>query len=128
MDNQELERVLNHLPVTVCSADELRVNLNEYVICNTDNSRGNGKHWVTFHFPKKGAREFFDSMGNPPDFYRAGFPQRLRVQYKMNTTQIQQSESNVCGLYAAFYVIQRHLGSTMEAIVSHFDPPGQKSE
>ena len=44
----------------------------------------------------------------------------------MSFGQIQKSTSNVCGLYCAYYVMERHQGKTMRDIVKYFNPRQKK--
>ena len=106
-------------PVTICTADQLKIQRGRFVI--TDTSQGPGQHWVTFYFPKRGPFEFFDSLGHRPEYYGVGFEKILRKQYLKNVGQLQQSSSKVCGLYCAYYVIKRHRGKTMRDIIKDFN-------
>ena len=110
MNNEQLKDVLLGYPVTVCCADEIKIRKGRFVISNTDTSQGPGKHWVAFYFPKRGPYEFFDSLGNRLEEYGVGFEKKLSKTYLKNFGQIQQSTSNVCGLYCAYYVMKRHQG------------------
>ena len=118
MNSYELVHTLSQYPVTVCTADRIRKD--RFVISNTDTSRGPGKHWVVFYFPKRGPYEFFDSLGNSPSYYDAGFERLLDKKYLMCNTQLQQSKSNICGLYCVYYVLKRCQGKTMRNIVKEF--------
>ena len=44
----------------------------------------------------------------------------------MSFGQLQQSTSNVCGLYRAYYVTKRHQGKTMRNIVTDSTPRQKK--
>ena len=122
MNNYQLERILRGYPVTVCAADQIRKGSGRFVISNTDTSEGQGIHWVVFYFPRRGPYEFFDSLGNSPESYRVGFEKILDKKYLMYNGQLQQSPSNVCGLYCAYYVMKRYKGNTMTDIIAEFDP------
>ena len=121
MNNRELERLLIGYPVTVCASDQIQVRKGHFVISNTDNSKGPGKHWVTFYFPRHGALEFFDSLGHSPDHYKAGFEKLLTTNYWMNSDRIQDYGSDSCGFYCVYYVISRRAGLTFKDIVKHFN-------
>lgn len=126
MNNYQLENILRGYPVTVCAADKIRKQKGRFVISNTDTSNGPGKHWVAFYFPTKGPYEFFDSMGNCPQSYQVGFEKILNKKYLMYNGQLQQSSSNVCGLYCAYYVIKRYRGKSMRNIAKKFNPQRKK--
>ena len=126
MNNYQLQHILRVYPVTVCAADEIRKQKGRFVIANTDTCEGPGKHWVTFYFPKRGHYEFFDSMGNSPESYGVGFEKILDRKYLMYNGQLQQSFSNVCGLYCIYYVMCRYRGRTMTSIVKEFNPRQKK--
>ena len=122
MNNYQLEYILREYPVTVCAADQIQKRRGRFVISNTDTSQGPGTHWVVFYFPRRGPYEFFDSLGNSPESYHVGFEKILDKKYLMYNGQLQQSSSNVCGLYCAYYVMERYKGNTMTHIIAEFDP------
>ena len=76
---------------------------------------------MIFYFPKGGPFKFFDSLGHMPDYYNVGFEKILNKKYLKNVGHLQQSTSNVCGLYCTYYVIKRHEGKTMMAILKDFN-------
>ena len=82
--------------------------------------------WVAFYFPKRGRFEFFDSLGHKAKDYGVGFEKILKRKYLKNVGQLQQSTSNVCGLYCAYYVMKRHQGKTMKDIVKDFNVQQKK--
>ena len=63
MNGKQLQDMLHGYPVTICTADHLKIERGRFVVSNTDTSQGPGQHWVTFYFPKRGTFEFFDSLG-----------------------------------------------------------------
>lgn len=75
MNNYELKRYLSSYDVHVVCADDLSVILKkrQFWIVNTDTCGGRGLHWVALHFPPKGPIEFFDSLGNCPEYYQKRF-------------------------------------------------------
>ena len=120
MNNFQLQELLEGYPVTICAADQIKRQNGRFVIANTDTSLGPGEHWVTFYFPKRGPDEFFDSLGNAPIDYEAGFERALTKPYWMICNRLQDSNSNTCGLYCLYYVMERYGGRTMEDIVKPF--------
>ena len=75
---------------------------------------------MAFYFSKRGPFEFFDSLGHMAKDYGVGFEKILKRKYLKNDGQLQQSTSNVCGLYCAYYVMKRHQGKTMKDVVKDF--------
>lgn len=125
MNNFQLEKILRGYPVTICAADQIEIKRGRFVISNTDTSHGQ-EHWVSFYFPKRGPFEFFDPVGNRPEDYGVGFEKILNKPYLTYTGQLQQSTSNVCGLYCAYYVMKRHQGKPIKDIVKDFNPRQRK--
>lgn len=126
MNNWQLKELLRQYPVTICAADQVRIQKGSFVISNTDTRDGPGKHWVTFYFPVRGPYEFFDSLGRKPMDYDAGFETILQRQYFMNCDQLQRSNSDMCGLYCVYYVMNRSVGMSMKDIVKPFQVHGLK--
>ena len=127
MNNVQLYKLVEDYPVTICAADQLEIAKGQYVIANTDTSDGKGLHWVTFYFPKRGPYEFFDSIGNSPKDYEVGFEKILDKPFYMIDGPLQQSGSTVCGLYCAYYIIQREEGLSLNAICNQFNQTDQKA-
>ena len=77
-----------------------------------------GEHWVTFYFPKRGPFEFFDTREHMLEdyLYGVGFEKILKRKYLKNVGQLQQSTSNVCGLYCANYVMKKYQGKTKDIV------------
>ena len=96
MDSKQRNDILLGYPVSICSADQIKIQRERFVISSTDTSQGQGKHWVTFYFPKRGSYEFFDSLGNIPEDYGVGFEKILNKKYLMRFGQLQQSTSTYC--------------------------------
>ena len=76
---------------------------------------------MTFYFPKRGPFEFFDALGHMPDYYNVGFEKILNKIYLKNVVQLQQSTSNLCGLFCANYMIKRYEGKTIMGILKDFN-------
>ena len=127
MNSKQLHDMLHGYPVTICTADHLKIERGRFVVSNTYTSQGPGQHWVAFYFPKRGPFEFFDSLGHLPEDYGVGFEKILTKKYLKNVGQLQQSTSNVCGLYCAYYVMKRHQGKTMKDILKDFNLHQKKS-
>ena len=61
-----------------------------------------------------------------PEEYGVGFEKILERKYLKSFGQLQQSTSNVCDLYCAYYVMKRHKGKTMKDIVKDFNVQQKK--
>ena len=109
MDSKQLNDILLEYPVSICSADQIKIQRGRFIISSTDTSQSPGKHRVTFYFPKRGLYEFF-----------------LNKKYLMSFGQLQQATSNVCGLYCAYYVMKGHQWKIMKHIVEDFNPHQKK--
>ena len=72
-------------------------------------------------FRNVGLSNFFDSLEHMPEDYGIGFENVLNKKYLKNVRQLQQSTSNVCGLYCAYFVLKRHEGKTMMDILKNFN-------
>ena len=96
-----------------------------YFVVNTDHCGNEGQHWTVFYFPKEGGPcEFFDSMAKAPGYYHSRFEQVLIANgplYKYIGNRLQALESDVCGQYCIYYVVQRHLNRSMEGICDKND-------
>ena len=82
MNSKQLRDMLLGYPMSICTANHLKIQRGRFVISNTDISQGPGKHWVTFYFPKRCPYEFFDSLGQMPEDYPVGFEKILNKKYK----------------------------------------------
>ena len=78
MNTLQLERALKRNAYTkkifdgVFPADEVPEIIDTFpcgFVANTDPSTEPGMHWVAFYFPSREKGEFFDSYGNPPEYY-----------------------------------------------------------
>jgi hypothetical protein len=126
MNEQQIRDYLKNYPVTVCAADELPTRIEQRphtFIVNTDTSEKRGSHWTVFHFPEKGASEFFDSMGNDPERYHERFKNILIVNgsdYELCVDRLQEDGSQVCGHYCIYFVVRRYSGERMETLLMPF--------
>lgn len=111
--------------IAVFSADEIPQSISYYpsaFIINTDRKRDPGTHWLAFYVSgQKG--EFFDSYGRKPSFYSGGFSDffavnNLTLQY--NDKRLQSKDSNACGYYCIYYLINRCREVPMNEIIRSF--------
>ena len=127
MNNHELESYLAPYGTRIICANELPAVIEKrpvsYVV-NTDPCGQPGKHWIAFHFPeRREICEFFDSLGRTPQHYHRRFENVLITngpRYVYIKDRIQALDSDVCGQYCIYFVVQRHLGRTMEDICRDF--------
>ena len=86
------------------------IKFRQFLICNTDRSSGPGKHWFAFLRNSKSTIECFDSLGVNTD-------KKINLQrycnfrgvseVEFNETIFQSNDSNTCGLFTLYYVIER---------------------
>lgn len=91
------------------------------VVVNVDKSSEPGSHWLAFYYENNNI-EFFDSYGNPPEFYGPSF-QDFFSNYSSvswNSTTLQSLTSNVCGPYCIYFILKRCQGHSLYSIVSSF--------
>lgn len=124
MNNFELKSYLSRYDVKITCADELPTNARKhrFWVVNTDSCGGRGKHWVAFYFPLRGRAEFFDSLGNSPEFYNTRFRYILTIndpKYQYSNSRIQSETSSVCGHYCIYFIEKRNKGS-MKNIMHDF--------
>jgi len=123
MNNFEIEKLLRDYPVTVCCANELPATIKKRprtFIVNTDTCDQSGTHWVTFHFPRDGPVEFFDSAGNAVEVYHHRFMNVLLANgpsFLYTKNRLQPVQTNTCGLYAIYYTVRRYRNESMEDIL-----------
>lgn len=115
MEDIDLENILHELNGSiswvVCSSDELKFiksiqNKPCVIISNTEPRNMPGRHWIAFFYNPGKVIEFFDSFGKEPLYYNSDFELFLSKYsniYSLSTKQIQNDNSNVCGLYCILY-------------------------
>lgn len=93
------------------------------LIVNTDPQAEKGTHWLAMYFPTKERGEFFDSYGNPPDFYRKNFETFLDTHsrtWTYNHRCLQSLNSSTCGQFCLYFIINRNRGKSLSMIVKSF--------
>ena len=120
MNSKQLYDLLLGYQVTICTADQLKIQRGRFFISNTDTSQGPGEHWVTFYFPKRGPFEFFDSLGHMTEDYGVGLEKILK--------EIPQKRWSITAIYIQcvrsilrLLCYKRHQGKTMKDIVKEFN-------
>lgn len=92
-------------------------------IANTDPEFKPGQHWVAFYFSSMEHGEFFDSYGQPPQFYSNRYLQFLiknSRRWICNDKKLQGAFTSVCGEYCIFYLLHRARGMKMSTINNLF--------
>lgn len=90
------------------------------IVCNTDNDRQPGTHWIAINFDDNGNAEYFDSYGLSPmhqEFYDI---LSLAPEWSYTATQLQSHYTATCGQYCIFYLSQRAMNIPAEQILSFF--------
>lgn len=120
MQSSEFDNLFKRYPCIykhfkgVCSIDTIpKLKLHEFVIFNEDFSYGKGTHWLTLCNSKKTVLECFDSLGldlKKQELLRHYLKVDKPIVYvKFNETEFQPKDSSNCGLYAAYFAINRLL-------------------
>jgi len=86
------------------------IKVNEFYICNTENSNSEGKHWFVVCRPTKKLLECFDSLGTPLD-KKDQLAEHIRfrsiAKIKFNSTQLQADQTDTCGYHCIYFAYQR---------------------
>jgi len=128
MNTSELLALVNAEPLLkrhclgVVPADFLpwRIDPGFGIIANTADSSSDGEHWSTIYNSPLGQLEYFCSYGNKMSAYHSGwvdFAARHCDKVLYNPYRIQEFGSNVCGLYAVFFLLFRIRNWSYEEIV-----------
>ena len=118
--------VLRERVLGVFAADQLPRTIPTFpcgFIANTDISSRPGQHWISFFIRDNNVVECFDSYGQNPGVYNGLFKAWIQRHSKavLSEQRIQSDHSNVCGLYAVYFLHQRLLGKTMDQILDTFN-------
>jgi len=88
-----------------------RLKVNEFFIINTDISTGFGIHWLCVLKVSTKKLEIFNSLGSSNEARKLYEKIGLRIPgisiIRFNSTQVQSSETQTCGLFCVFFLIQR---------------------
>ena len=93
------------------------------LVVNTDTSTKPGTHWIGIFLTSPQNGEWFDSYGNPPEFYGAVFTEFMNNhcnEWEWSDRKLQSDWSDVCGHYCIFYVAHRARRYSMKKIVQLF--------
>jgi hypothetical protein len=76
-------------------------------IINTDPRSKPGSHWLAVFYNERGYCDFFDSYGQPPDYFKLEkYINKTSNGWSFNRKRI-QVDSDLCRLYAILFLIFR---------------------
>ena len=110
--------------VGIYSFDTIPKNFGNHkgLIFNNEISSRSGSHWLSLFKINANTIEFYDSFGLDPEVYGLSsehpFLQKYNIIYR--NKQIQSIDSEICGLYAIYYLEHRVLGHPLSAIFEKF--------
>jgi hypothetical protein len=96
-----------------------------FYIFNLDNSSGDGTHWVCGQIKPKYSI-YVDPFGVYPPTEIQDFLQAGHRSIMMNNTQIENINSDDCGLYCLFFIDKLANGQDLSTIIHDFSGPEQK--
>ena len=130
MDGFELYSIIEKDPklskniVGIYPFDKIPKNFGNHkgLIFNNEISSKGGSHWLALFKINDNTLEFFDSFGLPEEFYGLKSRHPFLLKYKINyrNKQIQSINSDICGLYAIYYLENRVRGHSLNAIFDRF--------
>ena len=133
MNTAQIAYALEHNPKTskkfcrVFPSDKLPQMIDRYpceLIVNTDPSTKPGTHWIGIFLTSPQNGEWFDSYGNPLEFYGPVFTKFMNKhcdEWELNDRKLQSDWSDVSAtLFYIFYVAHRTRGYSMKKIVQLF--------
>lgn len=95
-----------------------KIQINESMIINLDDSVGNGTHWVGVYI-KNNKLCYMDSYGLPyPNELRQVNPTK-KIEY--NTSHIQEIETSTCGWFGIYFINEMYKGKEYYDIMYPFD-------
>lgn len=122
----------------VCSIDISKLlNNNKYkigIVFNTDDSSGEGEHWVSFYIDLKGLNRknkpsiyFFDSTGDEPQKEIDNLVKKIKKQCKKLDIDIDyivndikhQKEDTECGVYCLYFITEMLKGKDFNRFVKN---------
>lgn len=103
------------LPIRACITEPCTL------VCNTQDSKLPGQHWVAMHKDDAGHGWYFDSYGAPPKL-----PEFLALMdsceiWDYNTKQLQSIGSTTCGQYCIFFITHCSRGYSFDAMIELLD-------
>lgn len=136
MNTLQLKSALEGNPVTepffdgIFSYDTLRLIKEKprLIICNTDHSKNNGKHWLAFFFPENEPEvvEMFDSLGNNLSAYPeeiVHFCSRFCRRCRIGSIRVQPNYSRSCAQFCLYFAYKKCLGYSFQCILKKLLKP-----
>lgn len=133
MNTVDLKQFLNKfrkrtLKIIVCAIDELpkrRLNnkIDYALVINLSKSTSMGSHWIGIYIDNTRLRcgFYLDSYGFKPRSWQLQDFLSLNCRHVVyNTTQLQQLQSTVCGMYACCFIIHMAKGNPFPHFISKF--------
>jgi len=94
------------------------------IVINNQKSTEPGEHWIAIYFDKQGNGEFFDSFGNPPNYYNLQkYLKNNCLNFDYNKKKLQSDYSLYCGYYCVLYLLLKARHLSMEKILKYFSTP-----
>ena len=91
-----------------------------YVI-NEDPASKPGTRWVALYVDPYGYAEYFDSYGLKPITSITELINRISDSMSSQSqVQLQSFQTQTCGPFCIFYLIQRHQGYTLDQMIKRF--------
>lgn len=94
------------------------------LIINSGEAKTKGEHWLLVYYRKKTKTLiWFDSLGNPPNFYNPKILQWIKsnnVKIEINKKVIQSPYSYLCGIFVLFVFFYLSRGWPLSYIVNKF--------
>lgn len=131
MNTIELNQFLNkfrrkNLKIIVCAIDKLpkrrlRNNIDYAFVVNLSKSTSIGSHWISIYIDKFRSGYFMCSYGFKPRSYQLhDFLRKNCRRVLYNNRQLQQLQSNVCGMYASYFIIHMAKGHSFHDFADKF--------
>ena len=96
-----------------------KIKKRKYIVFNTDPMSKPGAHWVSVYISEDNHAEFFDSNGTSPNKYIRKFLDKFD-SWSYNTKAYQNTDG-LCGVYAAYFLLQKLRGKRLNLSESSAD-------
>jgi hypothetical protein len=100
----------------------LKLKPGQGAIFNTDDSSGNGEHWIALYSKSDGALFFIDSYALHPALYRSDWGRYLRgPNLETRSFPVQSDDTATCGLHCLLGLMMAKSGIPAESVYSKTD-------
>jgi len=120
-----LEQLIgDRVPYFITSADNL-IDIVKYdqfpflIIQNTDPAHKPGAHWIAWWVLSKKRCEYFDTFGKPLHYYPHVICPSTYIEWD-NTRQLQNDESNYCGVWCLRFAYDKSRGLSFMQFVNQW--------